>query len=161
MALNKTIKPKKSNSSFCWQKYVTNLFLVLHSLAIHASIIMLGVSIDLPFGHLFQAGLKLMALIYPCPGLTTYPVTLDAPKSYPYYQFGKERLRAVIWKLSMGAEPEGLHFRVGSISICLGTLALIYLAILASHTCQSCSVSTSAPHSSLPNVELKCSLLPL
>lgn len=55
---------------------------------------MLAVSIDLPFGHLYQAGQKLMALIYHYPGLITCPVTLDAQKSY--YNFGKERLRAVI-----------------------------------------------------------------
>lgn len=52
-----------------------------------------------------------MALIYHYPGLITYPVTLDARKSYPYYEFRKERLRAMIWKhQSMGAKPaEGPH----------------------------------------------------
>lgn len=126
----------------------------------HARIIMLAVSIDLPFGHFFQAGLKLMALIYPCPGLT-YPVILDTPKSYPYYQFGKERLRAVIWKFqSMGAEPaEGLHFRV--VYLLGDSDTGLPVAVLPSHTCWSCSVSTPAPHSSLPHVELKCCLLPL
>lgn len=33
---------------------------------------MLAVSIYLPFGRFFQAGLKLMALIYRYPGLKTY-----------------------------------------------------------------------------------------
>lgn len=57
---------------------------------------MLAVSIDLHLGHLFQTGLKLMAVIYHYPRLITYPVTLDAQKPYPYYKFGKERLRAMI-----------------------------------------------------------------
>jgi len=45
---------------------------------------MLAASIGLPFGHLFQAGLKLMALIYHYTGLITYPVILDGQKSWPY-----------------------------------------------------------------------------
>lgn len=62
----------------------------------HAWFIMLAVSIDLPFGHFFQAGLKLMALIYHYPGLIAYPVILDAQKAPPNYKFGRERLGAVV-----------------------------------------------------------------
>lgn len=63
----------------------------------HAWFIMLAVSIDLPFGHFFQAGLKLMALIYHCPGLTTYAVILDGQKASPNDRFGREMLGAVVW----------------------------------------------------------------
>lgn len=156
MALNKTVSPQKSNSSFCWQKYYKSFPCLSVPCLFHAWIIMFAVLIDLPFGHPYQVGLKLMALIYHYPGLITYPVTLDAQKSL--LRIWKRKAEGNDLEMPVKGSKScwrvALCGRVISIWLLVDTATDLPPAILPIHSCHSCSVSSHqlpVPHSQMWN----------